>query len=190
MENRSKWSVLWELFFTFFKIGAFTFGGGYAMIPLIQAEVVEKKGYIEEDTFLSIIAIAESTPGVIAVNSATFVGYRIGGFWGALFSTCGVVFPSFCIIVGIATFYDAFISITWVDWAFQGIRSGVIVLVFGAFIKLSSAIEKNAFTIAIMSITFLVGMATDLPVALLIITGAVLGILRQLYLTKKGGKIQ
>ncbi|MBQ1988903.1 MAG: chromate transporter, partial [Clostridia bacterium] len=88
-----------QLFLTFFKIGAFTFGGGYAMIPLIQKEVVEEKKWITDDDILEIIAIAESTPGPIAINSATFVGYRVCGFWGSFFSTLGVVLPSFVIIL-------------------------------------------------------------------------------------------
>ena len=88
-----------QLFLVFFKIGAFTFGGGYAMIPLIQKEVVENKKWITDDDILEIIAIAESTPGPIAINSATFVGYRTCGFWGAFFSTLGVILPSFGIIL-------------------------------------------------------------------------------------------
>ena len=116
-------SVYADLFSTFFKIGAFTFGGGYAMIPLIQSDVVEKKGWINEEEMLDMIAIAESTPGVMAVNSATFVGYRIGGFWGSVCATIGVVIPSFFIILLITLFLDKFRSNPWVDAAFKGIRA-------------------------------------------------------------------
>ncbi len=102
MDKESKLYKIGLLFSTFFKIGAFTFGGGYAMIPLIQREIAEKRKWITEDDILDIIAIAESTPGPIAVNSATFVGYKVAGFWGAFVSTLGVVLPSFVIITVIA----------------------------------------------------------------------------------------
>ena len=96
---RARLKLIIELFFTFMKIGAFTFGGGHAMIPLIQKETVEKKGWISDDDIFDVVAIAESTPGPIAVNSATFVGYKTAGFLGALFSTVGVILPSFVVIL-------------------------------------------------------------------------------------------
>ena len=97
MKNK-KLSLCFELFITFFKIGFFTFGGGYAMIPLIERETAEKKKWVTDNDILDIIAVAESTPGPIAINSATFVGYKTAGFWGSFFSTLGVVLPSFTII--------------------------------------------------------------------------------------------
>ena len=96
--------TLWRVFFTFFKIGDFTFGGGYAMIPLIQRETVEKHGWISEEDILEVVAIAESTPGPIAINAATFIGYRVAGFLGSLCATLGVVSPSFVIILLICLF--------------------------------------------------------------------------------------
>ena len=99
MTMDSKLKRLWRLLFTFFKIGAFTFGGGYAMIPLIQFEAVEKQKWITDDDILEIVAIAESTPGPVAINAATFVGYRTCGFFGAACATLGVVLPSFCVIL-------------------------------------------------------------------------------------------
>ena len=99
-----------ELFFTFFKIGAFTFGGGYAMIPLIHHELVERKKWINDDEMVNMVAIAESTPGVIAVNSATFVGYKINKFWGSLFATLGVVLPSFVVICLVALYFENFLK--------------------------------------------------------------------------------
>ena len=105
---KEKLKKCWVLFVTFFKIGAFTFGGGYAMIPLIQKEVVESKGFITDEDILDIFAIAESTPGPIAINSATFIGYKIAGVLGSFFATLGVVLPSFIIIFIISMFADAF----------------------------------------------------------------------------------
>ena len=114
-----------QVFLTFFKIGAFTFGGGYAMIPLIEKETVEKKKWITDDDVLEIITIAESTPGPIAINAATFVGYRVCGFWGALTATLGVVIPSFGIILAISILIKQFRDIKAVQYAFNGIRAGV-----------------------------------------------------------------
>ena len=110
MSKNEKYKRLWPLFCTFFKIGGFTFGGGHAMIPLIQKEAVENKGWVTDDDILEIIAIAESTPGPVAINSATFVGYRTAGFWGAVCATFGVVLPSFVIILAIAYLLNNFIS--------------------------------------------------------------------------------
>ena len=114
MENRNK--TLLEIFLTFLRIGAFTFGGGYAMIPLIQKETVEKHGWISDRDILEIVAIAESTPGPIAVNSATFVGYRVCGFTGALYATLGVVLPSFLVITAIAFVLREFQSMKVVQY--------------------------------------------------------------------------
>ena len=99
-----------SVFLTFLKIGAFTFGGGYAMIPLIQREAVEKHGWVSDDDILEIVAVAESTPGPIAINAATFVGYRVGGFFGAAAATMGVVLPSFCIILAVSATVGAVLA--------------------------------------------------------------------------------
>ena len=107
-----KWRQVVQLFLTFFKIGAFTFGGGYAMIALMEREVVDKRHWITEEDVMDIITIAESTPGVIAVNSATFIGYKTAGFWGAFFATLGVVIPSFTVIFIISLFFLEFKSLT------------------------------------------------------------------------------
>ncbi len=118
-----------ELFWSFFKIGAFTFGGGYAMIPLIQKEAVENKKWVSDEDILDIVAIAESTPGPIAINSATFVGYKTAGVKGSFFATLGVVLPSFIIISLIAFLLKEFAHIPLVKFAFFGIRAGVLALV-------------------------------------------------------------
>jgi len=136
MRANERACALAALFFTFFKIGAFTFGGGYAMIPLIQKEAVEHRHWISDRDVLDIVAIAESTPGPIAINSATFVGWRVAGFWGALAATTGVVLPSFCIIFAISYVLRAFESARLVQYAFNGIRAGVLALILKALVSL------------------------------------------------------
>jgi chromate transporter len=142
----------WNLFFTFLKIGAFTFGGGYAMVPLIQHEMVEKKKWLSEDEMIDMIAIAESTPGVIAVNSATFVGYKINKFWGSLIATLGVCLPSFVIILIISLFFENFLEIKLVADAFRGIRAGVTVLILNAGMKLFRKAPKTIVSYCLMAL--------------------------------------
>ena len=125
---KEKLKRIFQVFFTFFRIGAFTFGGGYAMIPRIQNEAVEKHHWLTDDDILEIIAIAESTPGPIAINSATFVGYRAAGIWGSVFATLGVVLPSFVIILALSFVLEAFQGLPAVQYAFFGIRAGVLAL--------------------------------------------------------------
>ncbi len=117
------------LFRTFFKIGAFTLGGGYAMIPIIQSEVVEKNGWIRDEEFLDLVAIAQSCPGVFAANIATFIGYKVRGGRGALCTTLGTVLPSFLIILAIAMFFHRFMDVGWVAAMFRGIRPAVVALI-------------------------------------------------------------
>lgn len=140
------------LFLTMLKIGLFTFGGGYAMIALLENEFVSKKKWIEKDEFLDMVAIAESTPGPIAINSATYLGYKILGVTGSLTATIAVCIPSFFIIYVISLFFDAFLSLTLVSYAFKGIQVCVIYLIFSAGIKLLKGIKKTAFNISIICI--------------------------------------
>ncbi len=139
------------LFLSFFKIGAFTFGGGYAMLSLLENEFVEKRGWLTKEEFLDMLAIAESTPGPIAINSATFIGYKTAGFWGSALATLGVVLPSFIIIYIISLFLDAFLSLTVVANAFRGIQACVVYLIGSVGIKMLKQMEKKALPIAIMS---------------------------------------
>ena len=132
----NKKNNLFEMFFTFFKIGLFTFGGGYAMLALIESDLVEKKKWIEKEEFLDMVAIAESTPGPIAINSATYIGYKRGGVLGAIFSTLGVVLPSVIIIFTISLFLDAFLTFELVQYAFRGIQACVVYLILSAGIKM------------------------------------------------------
>ena len=134
-----------ELFRTMLKIGLFTFGGGYAMLALLEDEFVSKKGWLRQDEFLDMAAIAESTPGPIAINSATYIGYRNGGFLGSLVATLGICLPSFVIIYAISLFFDAFLQYRPVAAAFRGIQVGVIYLIFSAGLKLLRGMKKTLF---------------------------------------------
>lgn len=149
-------NIVFELFLTFVKIGLFTFGGGYAMISVIENNCVEKKKWITHDEMMNITVIAESTPGPIAINCATFVGYRVAGFPGAFFSTIGVVIPSFIIIFCISAFLDNFLDIAIVANAFQGIKVAVGILIFDVAINMINKMQKKAFSIILMSGSFLV----------------------------------
>ena len=166
-----------ELFLSFFRIGLFTFGGGYAMIPLIQREAVEKKKWVSDDDILEIIAIAESTPGPIAINSATFVGYRAAGFWGSFFATFGVVLPSFLIIFAISSLLREFNDIHWVKAAFWGIRAGVLALVAKALWTMYKKTKKSLFAYIIMAAAFLCVALLNLNVIYIIIGCGLAGLI-------------
>ena len=136
------------------KIGALTFGGGYAMIPIIERDVVDKRKWLKQEEMLEVIAIAESTPGPIAINSATYVGYRVAGFWGAFFATLGLVLPSFAIICVIALFYETFISWSWASAMFKGLKCAVIVLLINAVFKLKKSMKLTPLSIGLFLFTF------------------------------------
>ena len=140
-----------DLFLLMMKIGLFTFGGGYAMIALLENEFVEKKKYIEKDEFLDMVAIAESTPGPIAINAATYLGYKRYGFLGSLVATVGVIIPSFVIIYAISLFFDAFLSFTLVEYAFRGIQVCVIYLIFSAGLNMLKKMKKTVLSVTIVS---------------------------------------
>ena len=150
---------LLEMFLTLFKIGLFTFGGGYAMIALLESELVEKKGWLEKDEFLDMVAIAESTPGPIAINCATYVGYKREGVLGSAVTTLGVCLPSFIIIYVISLFLDKFLTFELVGYAFKGIRACVVYLILSAGIKMLKGMKKDVMSIIIM-ITVLVTLVT------------------------------
>jgi len=166
----------WQLFLTFFKIGGFTFGGGHAMIPLIQRETVENKKWITDDDILEIIAIAESTPGPVAINSATFVGYRTAGFWGAVCATFGVVLPSFVIILAIAYLMESFMEIKAVQYAFQGINVGVLALLFKALWNMYKKSPKSWASYVVMGGSFLLTAVLKVNMFLVIVLCAVFGL--------------
>lgn len=142
------------LFLTFFKIGLFTFGGGYAMIALLKNEFVARKKWITDDTFFDMVAIAESTPGPVAINSATYIGYHTAGFAGALASTIAVCIPSFTIIYTISSFLEDFMNFSYVGYALDGIQACVVYLIFSSGIQMVKVIPKTFFNIAVTVIVF------------------------------------
>ena len=142
------------LFLTMLKIGAFTFGGGYAMIHILENEFVSKKKWIEHEEFMDLIAIAESTPGPLAINSSTYIGYKKEKILGSIFGTLGMVLPSFTIIFLISLFFNQILAITWVASAFKGIQVCVVFLILSAGLKMLKKLKKTPFTITIASLTF------------------------------------
>ncbi len=150
----SKAKNAWVMFLTMFKIGLFTFGGGYAMIALLQNEFVSKRKWIEKDEFLDMVAIAESTPGPIAINSATYLGYRRAGVLGSALSTLGVCLPSFIIIYIISLFFDAFLSLQYVAYAFRGIQVGVTLLILSAGLKMFKGLKKTPLSVILFCSVF------------------------------------
>lgn len=172
--------MLLDLFLCFFKIGLFTFGGGYAMIALIENACVEEKKWITHDEMMNITIIAESTPGPIAINCATFVGYKQKGLLGAIASTFGVVLPSFIIIYLIALYFNKFLEIPLIASAFQGIKMAVGVLILDAGIKMLRKIkEKTLLTYSILLCNFLLMVAIEIfnfkisTVLMMIISGII-----------------
>ena len=148
-----------KLFLVMFKIGLFTFGGGYAMISLLESELVAKRKWLESDEFLNVVAIAESTPGPVAINAATYVGYKLAGFWGSFSATVAVALPSFSIIFLISLFFDAFLSLKYVAYAFDGIQVCVIFLILSAGVKMLIKLEKTVWNIVVTSLVIAVMIA-------------------------------
>ena len=147
-----KFKTCLKLFLVLFKIGLFTFGGGYAMISLLENEFITKRKWLESDEFLNVVAIAESPPGPVAINAATYVGYKLAGFWGSLSATVAVALPSFAIIFLISLFFDAFLSLKYVAYAFDGIQVCVIFLILNAGVKMLLKLERNVWNILITSL--------------------------------------
>ena len=173
-----------DLFLTFARIGGLTFGGGYAMLPMLQREVVEKRSWATEEELMNYYAIGQCTPGIIAVNTATFVGQKTAGILGGIIATLGVVFPSLVIICIITAFIQNFAELAVVQNAFAGIRVCVCVLIFNAVLKLwkKSVVDKAT---AIICILILLGsILTDLSPILFVIVAGVLGVI----LKNKGGQ--
>lgn len=184
-----------RLFFEFFKIGLFTFGGGYAMIAVMERELVEKKNFLTHEEFLDIIAIAESSPGPLAINSATFIGYKTCKFFGSLFATLGVVLPSFIIIFAISLFFERFIALEYVGYAFRGIQASVAFLILSAGIKMLKHLKHTVFNAIMVSLTVAVMVllefiAPDFSTVFLILIGGVIGLTVYLvgYLKTKSTK--
>ncbi|MCF0148927.1 MAG: chromate transporter [Clostridium sp.] len=171
-----------EMFIAFFKIGAFTFGGGYAMIPLIEEEVVNKKKWIEKDEFMDVLVVSQSLPGALAVNCSIFLGYKIAGLVGALMALLAVVLPSFLIILLIAAFFMQFRDNYYVNAAFMGINSAVPLLVLVGAISLSKGLEKNMRTGLTIIIALIALVFFDIHPVIVIIVSALYGVI---FLRKK-----
>ena len=191
MKGNQKGAKVLDLWLTFMKIGAFTFGGGYAMIPLIQREAVEKKKWITDDELLEVVAIAESTPGPIAINSATFIGYRVAGFFGSFAATLGVVLPSFVIISLIAMLLRGFADFPAVRYAFIGIRAGVLALIVKTFYTMLKKCPKKWLSYTIAALAFVLVAFLKVNVLLVIAGCAVIGLVSSfLPLAKEKGRAE
>lgn len=177
--------VLWQVFSSFFKIGAFTFGGGYAMIPLIQNEAVEKKHWVTDDDILEVVAIAESTPGPIAINSATFVGYKAAGVLGSVCATLGVVLPSFVIILVLSFVLRQFQSIQAVQYAFNGIRAGVLALLVKALWTMYKKSPKGWVSYVVIGASFVLTTFFPVNVIFVLIGCGVFGLVTARYMERR-----
>lgn len=174
---KKRWVLLFDIFLTFFKIAPITFGGGYAMIPIIEREAVEKKEWLKREEVTDVFALAGSIPGAIAINSATFIGYRIAGVAGALAATIGVMIPTFVIVVCLSIFYLYFQDYPKVEAAFEGIRPAVVALIVFAAYKMrkGAVVDKTTFVLASSSVLLLLFL--HIHPAIMIALGAVTGIL-------------
>ena len=175
--------ILLDLFLTFAKVGVMTFGGGYAMLPILQREVVENKGWATEEELMDYFAIGQCTPGIIAVNTATFIGQKYKGTLGALCTTIGVVFPSVVIISLLATVIETFSHLAWVQHAFGGIRICVCVLIANAVVKLYKKAVVDKLTLGIFLAVALASYFLEVSPVLFVILAAATGI----FLQSKGG---
>ena len=193
----SKLRKYFSLVFSFFKIGLFTFGGGYAMISLIEREFVDGKKWIEYEEFSDVVAIAESTPGPIAVNMATYIGYKTCGYLGATLSTAAVCVPSFVIIYIISLFFDAFLAAEYVGYAFRGIQVCVAYLIISAGVRMFRKMKKSALNLILLCVSggamlLATLFSVNLSSILLIIAGAVAGVgvyfIGAIKRSRKGGK--
>lgn len=173
-----KKSLLADLFFTFMKIGLFTFGGGYAMVALIADSCVEKKKWLSQDEMLNITVVAESTPGPIAINCATYVGYRQAGLIGSIVATLGMVLPSFVVILLIANLLDDFLAITWIANAFKGIKVAVGLLIVSAAVKMIRKMPKTRLSVNLLIVSAAVMLLINVfalnfsSIALMLLAGA------------------
>ena len=177
-----------NLFWSFCRIGGLTFGGGYAMLPMLQKEVVETHKWATEQELLDYYAVGQATPGVIAVNTATFIGYKEKGILGAIFATSGVVFPSLAIIMSIAGFIDSFSDLNIVQHAFSGIRVAVGVLILNALVNLVKGSVKDILGIILFVATFIISIVFNISVVYIVVASALIGIISDFINRKRGIK--
>ncbi len=166
-----------QLFVTFSKIGCFTIGGGYAMIPMIQHETVNKKSWLSNEESIDFITIAQSAPGVISINMASATGYKVAGFFGSLIATAGICLPSILIIIIIATFFDSFLSIGLVQKAFMGIRAAVIAIMLYSALNMFKTSVRTSPQIILFIAAIALSFFNILPTQLIILISAIFGIL-------------
>jgi len=178
-------NIYLDLFLSFAKVGVLTFGGGYAMLPILQREVAENKKWATEEELMDYYAIGQCTPGVIAVNTATFVGRKIKGVAGSIFATLGVVFPSLVIIIAIAAFVNNFADSPIVQNAFAGIRACVCVLILNAVVKLWKKAVMDKPTLLVFAIVFILSVFTNLSPVIYVILAAAAGIILKSLEAKK-----
>lgn len=181
------------LFLTFFKIGAFTFGGGYAMIALLKNEFVVRKRWMKEDMFFDMVAIAESTPGPVAINSATYIGYHVAGFRGALASTVAVCIPSFAIIFLISLYFEKFLKLTYVSYALEGIQACVIYLIGSAGVQMVRTVcvslrDKTVAAIVFSSMIVFSLLSFHVSAVLYIVICGLAGVVAYLYKKMRDGR--
>lgn len=176
------------LFLAFAKIGAVTFGGGYAMLPILQRDIVAKHKWATEDELLDYFAIGQCTPGIIAVNTATFVGYKQKGILGGIFATLGVVFPSVVIITLITAFVKNYAEIPEVIYAFNGIRICVCVLIFNAILKLAKGSLVDKWTYVIFAVVLALSLFLDISAAILVVAAGFVGFMIKRFSKVKGEK--
>lgn len=179
---------LMNLFWTFCRIGGLTFGGGYAMLPMLQKEVVETHKWATEQELLDYYAVGQATPGIIAVNTATFIGYKEKGILGAIFATSGVVFPALIIIMSIAGFIDSFSDSNIVQHAFSGIRVAVGVLILNALVNLVKGSVKDILGIILFVATFIISIVFNISVVYIVVASALIGIISDFINRKRGIK--
>ena len=179
---------LMNLFWSFCRIGGLTFGGGYAMLPMLQKEVVETHKWATEQELLDYYAVGQATPGIIAVNTATFIGYKEKGILGAIFATSGVVFPSLAIIMSIAGFIDSFSDLNIVQHAFSGIRVAVGVLILNALVNLVKGSVKDILGIILFVATFIISIVFNISVVYIVVASALIGIISDFINRKRGIK--
>ena len=178
---------LFELFLAFARIGGLTFGGGYAMLPMLQREAVEKQDWVTEEELMDYYAVGQCIPGVIAVNTATFIGNKVKGLPGAIAASLGVISPSLVIIIAIAAFIQSFSDLPIVQNAFAGIRVGVCVLILSAVLKLFKKAIIDKFTLGLFAVVFLLSIFTDISPIVFVIVSALAGIIVHAFFLK-GGK--
>ena len=171
--------LLWELFLTFAKVGVMTFGGGMAMLPILQREVVENKGWATDEELVDYFAIGQCTPGIIAVNTATFVGQKQRGVVGGIVATLGIVFPSLLIITVLAGVINSFSHLDWVQHAFAGIRVCVCVLIFNAVLKLVKSAMKDAWCWGIFGLILVLSFVLDVSPILYVLAAGLAGVVLQ-----------